>query len=108
MAKTQKRYEGRPPPRRPVRPEEERRRAARQRDRRREEDLTENQKRCHMLRSAGFEEDNGEDSDLDLPPGICGCVRTECQEPHKNETKKRKEWKVFHLQCVKELEGIVS
>ncbi|KAJ6488278.1 hypothetical protein C8R47DRAFT_1216079 [Mycena vitilis] len=55
MRRTQQRHEGRPPPRRP---------------RTRPDDLTENQKRCRALRACGFEEDNGEDSDEDLPPGI--------------------------------------
>ncbi|KAJ7869813.1 hypothetical protein B0H13DRAFT_1896496 [Mycena leptocephala] len=59
--------------------------------------LTENQKRCRALRADGFEEDNGEDSDADVPPGMCGCDRTECQLIHKNETAKRKEWKIFHI-----------
>ncbi|KAJ7923743.1 hypothetical protein B0H13DRAFT_1864548 [Mycena leptocephala] len=58
--------------------------------------LTENQKRCRALRQCGLEEDNGEDSDADLPPGICGCDRTECQRMHKNETKDHNDWKIFH------------
>ncbi|KAJ6449024.1 hypothetical protein C8R47DRAFT_1230812 [Mycena vitilis] len=67
--------------------------------------LTENQKRCRALRACRFEEDNGDDSDEDLPPGTCGCDRTECQRLHKNETKDRHEWKIFHLKYAKELEA---
>ncbi|KAJ7834679.1 hypothetical protein B0H13DRAFT_2369766 [Mycena leptocephala] len=65
--------------------------------------LTPNQKRCRALRRSGFEEDNGEDSDADLPPGMCGCDLTECQRTHKNETKDRKDWKIFHLKYAHEL-----
>ncbi|KAJ7022887.1 hypothetical protein C8F04DRAFT_1272080 [Mycena alexandri] len=60
--------------------------------------LSENQKRCRMLRRSGLEDDNGEDSDADLPPGTCGCDNTMCQRAHKNESAKRKDWKRFHLQ----------
>ncbi|KAJ7807049.1 hypothetical protein B0H13DRAFT_1929236 [Mycena leptocephala] len=67
--------------------------------------LTDNQKRCRGLRADGFEEDNGDDSDEDLPPGMCGCDRTDCQLTHKNETENRKEWKRFHLKYGRELEG---
>ncbi|KAJ7168434.1 hypothetical protein C8R46DRAFT_1033681 [Mycena filopes] len=65
--------------------------------------LTQNQKRCRALRASGLEEDNGEDSDADIPPGMCGCDMSECQLPHKNETAKRKDWKIFHLKYAKEL-----
>ncbi|KAJ7887721.1 hypothetical protein B0H13DRAFT_2342316 [Mycena leptocephala] len=100
MSKTQKKHGGRPPPPRP-------RAAHLVAPRRRfnpKEVLTENQKRCRALRADGFEEDNGDDSDEDVPPGMCGCDRTECQLMHKNETMNRKEWKLFHLKYANELE----
>ncbi|KAJ7618256.1 hypothetical protein DFH06DRAFT_1342526 [Mycena polygramma] len=96
MAKTQKLHEGRPAPARPRAPLRNRF------DPR--EILTENQIRCRALRSCGFEEDNGDDSDEDLPRGMCGCDRTECQLTHKNETADRKEWKKFHVKYRQELE----
>lgn len=106
MAKTQKRHEGRPPPCLPHHPRREVLTPVPQSRRRiTDELLTDNQKRCRALRRSGFEEDNGEDSDADLPPGICGCDLTECQRPHKNETQDRKDWKVFHLKYAKELEA---
>ncbi|KAJ7724199.1 hypothetical protein B0H16DRAFT_1472470 [Mycena metata] len=55
--------------------------------------VTANQKRCRALRRCGLEEDNGEDSDADLPPGMCGCENPTCRRLHKNESKKRREWK---------------
>ncbi|KAJ7613327.1 hypothetical protein DFH06DRAFT_1344797 [Mycena polygramma] len=64
-------------------------------------------KRCRALRQCGFEEDNGEHSDADLPPGICGCYLTECQRSHKNETQDRRDWKTFHVRYAKELQGTV-
>ncbi|KAJ7731413.1 hypothetical protein B0H16DRAFT_1733352 [Mycena metata] len=30
-----------------------------------------------------------------VPEGMCSCDRTECQEMHRNETAKRREWKIF-------------
>ncbi|KAJ7029956.1 hypothetical protein C8F04DRAFT_1187131 [Mycena alexandri] len=78
MAKTQKRHEGRPPPRKLKPP-------------------TENQRRCRALRAMGLEEDNSDDSDEDVPEGMCGCDRTECQKTHRNETAKRRDWKDFEL-----------
>lgn len=57
---------------------------------------TKNQRRTRELRGLRLEENNGEDSDTDLPPGMCGCARTECQREHKNETQNRRDWKVFH------------
>ncbi|KAJ7020765.1 hypothetical protein C8F04DRAFT_1274601 [Mycena alexandri] len=59
--------------------------------------LTANQIRCRALRRDQLELDNGDDSDEDVPPGMCGCVRTQCQLLHKNETQSRKDWKIFHL-----------
>ncbi|KAJ7143249.1 hypothetical protein C8R46DRAFT_1233025 [Mycena filopes] len=59
--------------------------------------LTANQKRCRALRASGLEDDNGDDSDEDIPPGMCGCNLSECQLLHKNESAKRKDWKIFHL-----------
>ncbi|KAJ7840361.1 hypothetical protein B0H13DRAFT_2366297 [Mycena leptocephala] len=102
MTKTQKRHEGRPPsvllkrkhlaacllPRKPRVPETP---------------PTENQRRCRALRASGFEDDNGDDSDADLAPGICGCDLTECQRMHKNESAGRKDWKIFHLKYAHEL-----
>jgi hypothetical protein len=111
MVKTQKRHEGRAPEGRlSPRPRLSRVLTTRPRKPRKplinmDEILTENQKRCRALRRCGFEEDNGEDSDADLPPGVCGCELTECQRSHKNETKDRKDWKLFHLKYAKELEG---
>jgi hypothetical protein len=87
MRKTQQRHEGRPPPRKP-----------------RMENVTANQKRCQALRACGFEEDNGDDSDEDLAPGMCGCNLTECQKMHKNETDDRRAWKIFHVKYAKELD----
>ncbi|KAJ7024563.1 hypothetical protein C8F04DRAFT_1270102 [Mycena alexandri] len=55
--------------------------------------VTANQKRCRALRRCGLEDDNGEDSDADLPPGMCGCDNPMCMRLHKNESKKRREWK---------------
>ncbi|KAJ7027248.1 hypothetical protein C8F04DRAFT_1189685 [Mycena alexandri] len=60
--------------------------------------ITPNQKRCRALRRSGLEDDNGEDSDADLPPGFCGCDSTFCQRLHKNESQNRKDWKRFHLE----------
>ncbi|KAJ7913297.1 hypothetical protein B0H13DRAFT_1873979 [Mycena leptocephala] len=100
LVKTQRRHEGRPPPRRPGLSSLPRKPRFNP-----HEVLTENQKRCRALRWCGFEEDNGEDSDVDLPPGICGCEQTECQRMHKNETKDRKDWKTFHLKYAKEIEA---
>jgi hypothetical protein len=102
MVKTQKKHEGRPPPPRPRAPHLVTGRPRQRFDP--HEVLTENQKRCRALRADGFEEDNGEDSDADVPPGMCGCDRTECQLIHKNETAKRKEWKIFHIKYAHELE----
>ncbi|KAJ7612811.1 hypothetical protein DFH06DRAFT_1344898 [Mycena polygramma] len=96
MAKTQKLHEGRPAPSRP--------RALLRKRFDPHEILTENQIRCRALRSCGLEEDNGEDSDEDLPRGVCGCDRTECQLTHKNETADRKEWKIFHVKYRQQLE----
>ncbi|KAJ6518048.1 hypothetical protein C8R47DRAFT_1062602 [Mycena vitilis] len=97
MSKTQKSNEGRPayarqrvPPHKRFNPQEI---------------LTDNQIRCRALRSCGLEEDNGDDSDEDLPRGMCGCDRTECQLLHKNETADRKEWKLFHIKYRQELEN---
>ncbi|KAJ7028791.1 hypothetical protein C8F04DRAFT_1265544 [Mycena alexandri] len=59
--------------------------------------VTSNQKRCRKLRREGLEDDNGEDSDADVPSGMCGCENTMCQKIHKNESAKRKDWKLFHL-----------
>ncbi|KAJ7119376.1 hypothetical protein C8R46DRAFT_1050804 [Mycena filopes] len=78
MTRTQKHHEGRPPPPRPSPP-------------------TENQHRCRALCAMGLEEDNSEDSDEELPDGVCGCNLSECQRPHRNETARRKDWKRFHL-----------
>ncbi|KAJ7856282.1 hypothetical protein B0H13DRAFT_2357455 [Mycena leptocephala] len=89
MRKTQQRHEGRPPPRKP-----------------RTENVTANQKRCRALRACGFEEDNGDDSDEDLAPGMCGCDLTECQKMHKNETDDRRAWKIFHVKYAKELDEL--
>ncbi|KAJ7021077.1 hypothetical protein C8F04DRAFT_1274146 [Mycena alexandri] len=75
-ARTQKRHEGRPPRRIPP---------------------TKNQRRCRALRRIGFEEDNGEDSDDDIPEGMCGCDRHECQKSHRNETQKRRDCRIFEL-----------
>ncbi|KAJ7834172.1 hypothetical protein B0H13DRAFT_2370001 [Mycena leptocephala] len=111
MAKTQKRHEGRPPPQKPRVAQKygdapraalgpcllSRKRCAT------ETPLTENQRRCRGLRASGFEDNNGEDSDADLPPGMCGCDLTECQRMHKNESAARKDWKIFHLKYAKEL-----
>ncbi|KAJ7768833.1 hypothetical protein B0H16DRAFT_1452764 [Mycena metata] len=58
---------------------------------------TKNQQRTRELWGLRLEENNGEDSDTDIPPGMCGCARTECQREHKNETQNRRDWKVFHL-----------
>ncbi|KAJ7024744.1 hypothetical protein C8F04DRAFT_1270014 [Mycena alexandri] len=55
-------------------------------------------KRCRMLRRCGLEDDNGEDSDADLPLGMCGCDNTMCFKIHKNESFKRLDWKRFHLE----------
>ncbi|KAJ7601975.1 hypothetical protein DFH06DRAFT_1351785 [Mycena polygramma] len=98
-AKTQQRHQGRLPPAPPP--------LRRQRRSDAEEDLTANQKRCRALRQCGFEEDNREDSDADLPPGMCGCELTECQRSHKNETQDRRDWKIFHIKYAKELQGTV-
>ncbi|KAJ7142164.1 hypothetical protein C8R46DRAFT_1233199 [Mycena filopes] len=84
MARTQKLHEGRPPPRKP-------------RPSKWNQPMTENQRRCRTLRALGFEEDNGDDSDADIPAGMCGCDRTECQKMHPNETEKRRSWKSFEL-----------
>ncbi|KAJ7829906.1 hypothetical protein B0H13DRAFT_1916196 [Mycena leptocephala] len=98
MVQTQKRHEGRPPPRRPrARANGVETQPLRIPRRNPNEVVTENQKRCRALRKCGFEEDNGEDSDADLPPGICGCDLTECQRTHKNETQDRQDWKIFHV-----------
>lgn len=51
-----------------------------------------------MLRRCGLEDDNGEDSDADLPLGMCGCDNTMCFKIHKNESFKRLDWKRFHLE----------
>jgi hypothetical protein len=100
LVKTQRRHEGRPPPRRPGLSSLPRKPRFNP-----HEVLMENQKRCRALRRCGFEEDNREDSDADLAPGICGCEQTECQRMHKNETKDRKDWKAFHLKYAKEIEA---
>ncbi|KAJ7154643.1 hypothetical protein C8R46DRAFT_1227475 [Mycena filopes] len=59
--------------------------------------LSKNQRRCRELRGCRLEEINSDDSDADVPPGMCGCARTECQRMHRNETQVRRDWKVFHL-----------
>ncbi|KAJ7711016.1 hypothetical protein B0H16DRAFT_1480647 [Mycena metata] len=61
------------------------------------EEPTENQQWCRALRKMGLEEDNGDDSDEDLPEHVCGCDLSECQRPLRNETERRKSWKRFHL-----------
>ncbi|KAJ7695519.1 hypothetical protein B0H16DRAFT_1750695 [Mycena metata] len=61
-----------------------------------DEVVTENQRRCRMLRRCRLEEDNGDDSDEELPPGMCGCNHPECQRMHKNKSRERKEWKCLH------------
>ncbi|KAJ6504321.1 hypothetical protein C8R47DRAFT_1210388 [Mycena vitilis] len=96
MSKTQKLHEGESVPARPRPPLRKRFDPS--------EILTENQRRCRALRSCGLEDDNGADSDEDLPRGMCGCDRTECQLLHKNESKDRKEWKLFHIKYRQELE----
>ncbi|KAJ7163045.1 hypothetical protein C8R46DRAFT_1221842 [Mycena filopes] len=60
--------------------------------------VTANQRRCRMLRRCGLEGDNGEDSNDDLPAGMCGCDNTLCMRIHKNESQKRKDWKRFHIE----------
>ncbi|KAJ7679525.1 hypothetical protein DFH06DRAFT_1121208 [Mycena polygramma] len=99
LVRTHQRHRGRLPPPLPAHPPRQRN------TRNAREVLTANQKRCRALRRSGFEEDNGEDSDTDLAPGICGCDLTECQRDHKNETQDRRDWKNFHLKYAKELEG---
>ncbi|KAJ7684867.1 hypothetical protein DFH06DRAFT_1313242 [Mycena polygramma] len=96
MSKTQKLHEGQSVPARPRPPLRKRFNPA--------EILTENQRRCRALRSCGLEDDNGADSDEDLPRGMCGCDKTECQLLHKNESADRKEWKLFHIKYRQELE----
>ncbi|KAJ7707995.1 hypothetical protein B0H16DRAFT_1481456 [Mycena metata] len=99
MNKSQKRHEGHPPEPRPTAWIEQRRNPWLEQRHlhflNRHERLTDNQRRCRALRAMGFEEDNGDDSDTDIPEGMCGCDRTECQETHRNETAKRRERKSF-------------
>ncbi|KAJ7732897.1 hypothetical protein B0H16DRAFT_1732628 [Mycena metata] len=97
LARTQKRHEGRPPTPRPTPPTRNWRALRRMRLEEESNPPTENQRRCRALRRMGLEEDNSDDSDEDLPEGVCGCNLSECQRPHRNETVKRKEWKLFHL-----------
>ncbi|KAJ7660347.1 hypothetical protein DFH06DRAFT_1326477 [Mycena polygramma] len=96
MSKTQKLHEGQSVPARPRPPLRKRFNPS--------EILTENQRRCRALRSCGLEDDNSADSDEDLPRGMCGCDKTECQLLHKNESEDRKEWKKFHIKYRQELE----
>ncbi|KAJ7889252.1 hypothetical protein B0H13DRAFT_1888087 [Mycena leptocephala] len=84
FVKTQKRHEGRPPQRKAHAVPNHRPGVVSRKPRYNpREVLTENQKRCRTLRQCGFEEDNDDDSDADLPPGTCGCDKTECQRMHR-------------------------
>ncbi|KAJ7836176.1 hypothetical protein B0H13DRAFT_2368970 [Mycena leptocephala] len=85
MVKTQKRHEGRPPLRqlRKVSLDDTLATPPRRPRRNPHEDLTPNQKRCRALRRSGFEEDNGEDSDADLPPECADATSRNASVPTK-------------------------